>query len=180
MYDRLVRRRILTSWEALSNHEIDGLPLADDVRFTFAGEHGLAMDAHSAAEEREWLRALFVRFPRVRFEVDDVVIGGPAVGDARRDPLSRCSGRRDALPRRALRPHARRSHHRRGRPARYAGHRADRPLTGAAPRNVHVPKPRARSHGNAFEDAHLLRPNPSVNVVFTRNCGAAASSPVRL
>jgi ketosteroid isomerase-like protein len=77
MYHRLVRRRILTSWEALSNHEIDGLPLADDVRFTFAGDHGLAIDAHSAAEEREWLRALFVRFPRVRFEVDDVVIGGP-------------------------------------------------------------------------------------------------------
>lgn len=77
MYDWLVRRRILDGWEALSNHQIDSLPLADDVRFTFTGDHRLAVEAHSAKEERDWLQALFARFPRVRFEIDDVVIAGP-------------------------------------------------------------------------------------------------------
>jgi ketosteroid isomerase-like protein len=35
------------------------------------------MEAHSAQECRDWLRALFERFPGLRFEVEEVVIGGP-------------------------------------------------------------------------------------------------------
>ena len=77
LYGWLLRRRALAAWSHLSNHEVDKLALADDVRFRYEGDHELAADLTSAAELREWLRALFERFPRLRFEVEDIVVAGP-------------------------------------------------------------------------------------------------------
>lgn len=67
----------MANWALLSAHDVDALPLAEDVRFSFVGDHDLAVEARSAAEMRAWLRALFQRFPRLRFDVDEMVMGGP-------------------------------------------------------------------------------------------------------
>jgi hypothetical protein len=62
----------------LSDHEIDDLPIADDIHFSWDGDPALAVELHSADELRSWLRdRLFARYPRLRFEIDEVVIGGP-------------------------------------------------------------------------------------------------------
>ena len=67
----------MAGWDRLSAHDVDALPLADDVRFRFEGDHGLALGAHSAQELRDWMRGLFERFPRLRVEVELMVIEGP-------------------------------------------------------------------------------------------------------
>jgi ketosteroid isomerase-like protein len=73
----LIRRRVVALWGTLSDGDLDALPLAEDMRFTFHGDHPLAVELRSARELRDWLRALFQRFPGLRFEVTDVVVGGP-------------------------------------------------------------------------------------------------------
>lgn len=62
----------------MSEHRIDDLPLAGDVRFVFLGDHALAADLRGADALRGWLRDLFTRFPRLRFEPEATVVeGGP-------------------------------------------------------------------------------------------------------
>ena len=77
MYGWLVRKQVLALWERLSDHELEAIPLAGDVHFTFFGDHALAAETWSAEDLRAWLRALFERYPRIRFEVDELVVGGP-------------------------------------------------------------------------------------------------------
>ena len=77
MYAWLIRRRVIALWERLSAGELDALPLASDVRFSYVGDHALAAELTSAQELRAWLRALFERFPGLRFEIADVVVSGP-------------------------------------------------------------------------------------------------------
>ena len=77
IYGWIAQRLVRAGWERLNNQELDKLPLADDVRFVYAGDHALAADLHSADEERAWLRGLFQRFPRLHFDLDDVVVCGP-------------------------------------------------------------------------------------------------------
>jgi ketosteroid isomerase-like protein len=77
-YRWLVHKAAVTGWQRLSDHRVDDLPLADDVHFVFLGDHALAVDLHGAEALRGWLRELFVRFPRLRFEPENVVVeGGP-------------------------------------------------------------------------------------------------------
>lgn len=74
----LLRRQALAAWARLSDHELDSLPLAANMRFTSEGDADLAVDLHSAEELRSWLRdRLFVRYPRLRFEIDDIFLCGP-------------------------------------------------------------------------------------------------------
>jgi hypothetical protein len=62
----------------LSEHCIENLPLTDDVRFVFLGDHALAADLCGADALRGWLRELFTRFPRLRFEPEATIVeGGP-------------------------------------------------------------------------------------------------------
>jgi len=78
IYRWLARKGAQTGWQRLSDHRIDGLPLADDVHFTFLGEHALAADLRGPEAVRKWLGALFERFPRLRFEPEDIIVsGGP-------------------------------------------------------------------------------------------------------
>jgi predicted ester cyclase len=78
IYRWLVRKAALTGWQRLSDHRVDDLPLADDVHFIFLGDHALAADVHGAEPLRAWLRELFVRFPRLRFEPENMIVeGGP-------------------------------------------------------------------------------------------------------
>ncbi|MGH3675616.1 MAG: nuclear transport factor 2 family protein [Mycobacterium sp.] len=78
IYGWLVRKQAPGLWERLSDQRIDELPLADDVHFVFLGDHPLAADLHGADKLRAWLRELFRRFPRLRFEVEDLIVeGGP-------------------------------------------------------------------------------------------------------
>lgn len=78
IYRWLVRRAAMVGWQRLSDHRVDDLPLADDVHFVFLGDHPLAADLHGADELRRWLRDLFVRFPRLRFEPESSIVeGGP-------------------------------------------------------------------------------------------------------
>ncbi len=58
--------------------------MADDVHFVFFSDHALAADLQGADALRKWLRELFTRFPRLRFEVeveveveDMITEGGP-------------------------------------------------------------------------------------------------------
>jgi ketosteroid isomerase-like protein len=78
IYRSLVRRAAMVGWWRLSDHRVDELPLADDIHFVFRGDHALAADLHGAEAVRSWLRDLFTRFPRLRFEVEDMIVaGGP-------------------------------------------------------------------------------------------------------
>jgi ketosteroid isomerase-like protein len=77
VYGWVVRRRAVALWAQISAHNIDAIPMADNVWFRFEGEHGLSADLRSAEEMRGWLKVLFERFPRVRFEVEEMVAGGP-------------------------------------------------------------------------------------------------------
>lgn len=48
------------------------------MHFVFLGEHPLAADLRGADALRAWLRDLFRRFPRLRFEPEESVVeGGP-------------------------------------------------------------------------------------------------------
>lgn len=78
IYRFLVRRGAQIGWQRLSDQRVDELPLADDVHFVFLGDHELAADLRGAEALRGWLRELFTRFPRLRFEMQDIVTeGGP-------------------------------------------------------------------------------------------------------
>lgn len=79
LYRWFVRKQAMAGWAMLSDQRIDELPLADDVRFVYLGDHPLAADLQGADAERAWLRdELFRRLPGLRFEVEDMIIeGGP-------------------------------------------------------------------------------------------------------
>jgi ketosteroid isomerase-like protein len=78
VYRWLLRRQIRAGFEGLSPRDIDTLPLADNIHFTYLGDHALAIEAHSADEVRAWLREqLFGRIPGLRFEVQDLLVDGP-------------------------------------------------------------------------------------------------------
>jgi predicted ester cyclase len=78
LYRWFVRKQAVALWAKLSDQRIDEIPLADNVRFVYLGDHELAADLVGADAEREWLRGFFRRLPGVRFEVEDMVIeGGP-------------------------------------------------------------------------------------------------------
>jgi ketosteroid isomerase-like protein len=78
IYRWLVRKAAQTGWQRLSDQRIDDLPLTDDVHFRFLGDHELAVDLRGPAALRAWLGELFARFPRLRFEPEDIIVeGGP-------------------------------------------------------------------------------------------------------
>jgi hypothetical protein len=77
-YRWVVRKAATVGWQRLSDHRIDELPLADDVHFVFVGDDALAADLHGADALRGWLRDLFTRYPRLRFEPEEILVqGGP-------------------------------------------------------------------------------------------------------
>jgi ketosteroid isomerase-like protein len=78
IYQWLVRKQAPASWQRQSDQRIDELPLAENVHFVFLGDHPLAADLRGSDELRAWLRnQLFHRLPRLRFEVEDMVVEGP-------------------------------------------------------------------------------------------------------
>jgi len=78
IYRRLARKAAQTGWQRLSDHRIDDLPVADNVHFVFLGEHALAADLRGPEALHRWLSDLFERFPRLRFEPEDIIVsGGP-------------------------------------------------------------------------------------------------------
>lgn len=78
IYRWFVRKQAIALWAKLSDQRIDEIPLANDVRFVYLGDHELAVDVVGADAEREWLREFFRRLPGLRFEVEDMVVeGGP-------------------------------------------------------------------------------------------------------
>lgn len=73
----LIRRQARAGFEGLSAQSVDALPLADDMHFSYLGEHALAIEAHSAEEVRAWLKEeLFRRLPGLRFEAEDILVDG--------------------------------------------------------------------------------------------------------
>lgn len=77
MYAWVIRRRVVGLWRRLSDGDLEAIPLAGDIRFSYLGDHPLAAELHSAEELKQWLRALFERFPGLRFAVEEVVTCGP-------------------------------------------------------------------------------------------------------
>lgn len=78
IYRWVVRRAALVGWRRLSDHRIDDLPMTDDVHFVFLGDHALAADLRGPEALRTWLAGLFERFPRLRFDMEHIVVeGGP-------------------------------------------------------------------------------------------------------
>ena len=73
-----MQRQARAAWARLSAHELDDLPVAASMHFTWDGDPDLAVELHSADELRFWLRdRLFSKYPRLRFEVDDIFACGP-------------------------------------------------------------------------------------------------------
>lgn len=77
-YRWLMRRYVRAGFEGLSLRSVDALPLAEDMSFSYHGDHALAIEADSAEQVRAWLRGeLFRRLPGLRFEALDVLVDGP-------------------------------------------------------------------------------------------------------
>jgi ketosteroid isomerase-like protein len=76
IYRWFVRRMARDAWNRLSEHDLDALRIADDIHFTYAGDHSLATEVRSADELRTWLTELFRRLPRLRFEIEDMIVEG--------------------------------------------------------------------------------------------------------
>ena len=77
MYSRLVKRKVAAAWRSLSDQKFDAIPMAENLSFTYIGDHALATEISSADDLRAWLRRLFERFPGLRFEIEDIVVDGP-------------------------------------------------------------------------------------------------------
>jgi hypothetical protein len=79
LYRWFVRKQARALWDRLSDQRVDDIPIADDVHFVYLGDHPLATDLHGADAMRDWLRnELFRRLPRLRFDVEEMVVeGGP-------------------------------------------------------------------------------------------------------
>ena len=77
LYRWIARRQVEPAWRSLSGRDLDKLPLADDMHFSFAGDHALAAELSSAADVRTWVAALFERLPGLRFKPHEIVVDGP-------------------------------------------------------------------------------------------------------
>ena len=79
MLSRYVRRLVYEAFEQLNRREFDRVLalVDDDVYFRFPGLHELAIETNSKEELRAWFDRLFTRLPSLRFDVDDVIVGGP-------------------------------------------------------------------------------------------------------
>jgi ketosteroid isomerase-like protein len=79
MYHAIVKRIARDAFEDLSDREI--APLLDraapDLRHTFAGEHALGGTRHSRDAFRAWMKRLYRLFPKLTFNIRDMVATGP-------------------------------------------------------------------------------------------------------
>jgi ketosteroid isomerase-like protein len=78
MYRSIVAARTRKVWRQINAGNLDA-PVrmaAEDLRFTFVGGTPLGASFVGRDQFREWFQGVFDRFPDVRFEVRDVVVGG--------------------------------------------------------------------------------------------------------
>ena len=77
IYRWFVRKQALAGWKLLSEQRLDEIRLADDIHFTYIGDHPLAANIHGADALRGWLRnELFGRLPGLCFDVEDMIVEG--------------------------------------------------------------------------------------------------------
>ena len=78
MYHRIVRRKVLALFEAVSRGDAEPVLRAFAPRFehSFAGDHALGGTRTSLAATRRWYERLYRLLPDIRFEVINVWVSG--------------------------------------------------------------------------------------------------------
>jgi len=78
MYHAIVRRQARRTFSALSagDYEAGLRAVAPDVHHVFAGDHAIGGERHSRDAMRRWFERLFRLFPKLEFEVREVVSRG--------------------------------------------------------------------------------------------------------
>jgi ketosteroid isomerase-like protein len=78
MYRKIVAGKTRTVWLRINERDVDApwAMAADDLHFTFVGATELGASFVGRDQFREWLRAVFERFPDISFAVRDVVVTG--------------------------------------------------------------------------------------------------------
>ena len=78
MRTTITRRIVRANYARLNRREVDAVVarFAPDVHFRFGGDHPLGVDVHEREGARAWFGRLFAAIPDLRFEVEDVMVGG--------------------------------------------------------------------------------------------------------
>ena len=78
MYRRIVAARTRSVWRRINARDVEApwRMAADDLRFTFVGATPLGASFVGRDRFRDWLGAVFDRFPDITFDVRDVVVAG--------------------------------------------------------------------------------------------------------
>ncbi len=78
MYHAIVRRHARRAFDALSRGDYEaGLRgVAPDVHHVFAGSHAIGGERHGRDAMRRWFERLFRLFPKLEFEVRQVIVCG--------------------------------------------------------------------------------------------------------
>lgn len=78
MYRKIVAARTRAVWRSINARDLDApwKMAAEDMRFTFVGATPLGASFVGRDQFREWLRAVFSRFPDIAFDLRDVIVSG--------------------------------------------------------------------------------------------------------
>lgn len=79
MYRMIVRRKVRAAWTRLDARDyayvID--QFAPSFEYRFVGDHAMGGVRHTRAAMAAWFERVFRLFPQIRFELQDVLVGGP-------------------------------------------------------------------------------------------------------
>lgn len=79
MYRMIVRRKVRAAWTRLDARDyryvID--QFAPSFEYRFVGDHAMGGVRHTQAAMAAWFERVFRLFPQIRFELQDVLVGGP-------------------------------------------------------------------------------------------------------
>ncbi|MBZ0293029.1 MAG: nuclear transport factor 2 family protein [Anaerolineae bacterium] len=79
MYQWIAKRQIRKGFAQISAGDFDTVLklFADDVHFTFAGDHALGADVHQREGACEWFARVGRIFPGLKLEAEQIFVAGP-------------------------------------------------------------------------------------------------------
>jgi ketosteroid isomerase-like protein len=79
MYRAIVARQIRTAWRRLDARDYRSVldQFAPTFEYRFVGDHAMGGVRHTRVAMEAWFERIFRLFPEIRFELQDVLVGGP-------------------------------------------------------------------------------------------------------
>ncbi len=79
MYKTIVKRKVRTAWRQLDARDYPYVidQFASSFEYRFVGDHAMGGVRHTRAAMEAWFERIFRLFPHIRFELEDVLVGGP-------------------------------------------------------------------------------------------------------